>query len=400
MSTIRETVDGLRGEGRGWTLLAVAGGWLFINGFRVLLPAVLPQVKADFAVTNASAGFALTVLWLLYAGMQFPAGIAADRLGERTLLIGGATMAAVSFGAFYLAPVFALFLGACALFGVGAGLFGTPRDMFLSRTYPDTDSTAYGLTFAAGSLGAAALPYVATRIATQWGWRLSVVWLVPLVLVVAAALWWVGPPTASDLGSDRLSTRETVRRTLGALSNRSVLLASGVFFPFVFTYQALLSFLPTYLVELKGLDQGFAALLFGLLFVVSAITQPIAGHAADQYGEHRSILALIVISTVTVAVLPALEGRVVLALLVPLIGIRVAIGPLVSAFMVRELPASVQGTGWGLLRTLFFGLGATGSTVIGLFADAGLFDAGFLLLAGLTGLTGVFWAAIPRDQLA
>lgn len=398
MSTIRETVDGLRGQGRGWTLLAVAAGWLFVNGFRVLLPAVLPQVKADFAVTNASAGFALTVLWLLYAGLQFPAGIAADRVGERTLLLGGAILGAVSFAAFYVAPVFVLFLGACALFGAGAGLFGTPRDMFLSRTYPETDSTAYGVTFAAGSIGAAALPYVATTIATRWGWRLAVVWLVPPLLAVAAALWWVGPPTAPTAGEDRLSARETVRRTTGALSNRSILLASGVFFPFVFTYQALLSFLPTYLVELKGLDQGFAALLFGLLFVVSAITQPIAGHAADQYGEHRTILALIVLSTVTVAALPPLEGQLALAVLVPLIGLRVAIGPLVSAFVVRELPASVQGTGWGLLRTLFFGLGATGSTVIGVFADAGLFDAGFLLLAGLTGITALFWVAIPREN--
>lgn len=400
MSTIRETVDGLRGQGRGWTLLAVAAGWLFINGFRVLLPAVLPQVKADFGVNNASAGFALTVLWLLYAGMQFPAGIAADRVGERRLLVGGAALAAVSFGAFYLAPVFALFLGACALFGVGGGLFGTPRDMFLSRTYPDTDSTAYGLTFAAGSVGAATLPYVATTIATRWGWRPSVVWLMPLLLAVAGALWWVGPPTATEVGTDRLAARETVRRTLGALSNRSVVLASGVFFPFVFTYQALLSFLPTYLVELKGLDQSFAALLFGLLFVVSAVTQPIAGHAADQYGEHRSILVLIVLSTVTVAVLPALDGRLVLAALVPLLGVRVALGPLVSAFVVRELPESVKGTGWGLLRTLFFGLGATGSTVIGLFADAGLFDTGFLLLAALTGVMALFWMAIPGADRA
>ncbi|PSQ56965.1 MAG: hypothetical protein BRD23_09095 [Halobacteriales archaeon SW_9_67_25] len=286
MSTIRETVDGLRGQGRGWTLLAVAAGWLFVNGFRVLLPAVLPQVKADFAVTNASAGFALTVLWLLYAGLQFPAGIAADRVGERTLLLGGAILGAVSFAAFYVAPVFVLFLGACALFGAGAGLFGTPRDMFLSRTYPETDSTAYGVTFAAGSIGAAALPYVATTIATRWGWRLAVVWLVPPLLAVAAALWWVGPPTAPTAGEDRLSARETVRRTTGALSNRSILLASGVFFPFVFTYQALLSFLPTYLVELKGLDQGFAALLFGLLFVVRAVVRPAVRRKRD-HPAHR-----------------------------------------------------------------------------------------------------------------
>ena len=179
MSTIRETVEGLRGGGRGWTLLAVAGGWLFINGFRVVLPALLPQVKGDFAVTNASAGVALTVLWLLYAGLQFPAGVAADRVGERKFLVGGAALSALSFGAFYVAPLFAFFLVACGLFGIAAGLFGTPRDMFLSRSYPEADSTAYGVTFAAGSVGAATLPFLATAIATRWGWRLAVVWLLP-----------------------------------------------------------------------------------------------------------------------------------------------------------------------------------------------------------------------------
>jgi predicted MFS family arabinose efflux permease len=398
MSTIRRTVAGLRGEGRGWTLLFVAGGWLFLSGFRVVLPALLPQIKADFAVNNTSTGFALTVLWLLYASLQFPAGITADRIGERRLLIGGAVLSALSFGAFYAAPVFPLFVLACALFGVAAGLFGTPRDMLLSRTYPEADSTAYAVTFAAGSLGAATLPYLGTAVAGRWGWRVAVVWLLPLLLLVAVGMWRAVPTTRATAGSDRLGAGETVRRTLGALTDRSVLFASGVFLPFIFTYQALVGFLPTYLVEIKELDEGLVALLFGLLFVVGVVTQPVAGHAADQYGERRVVLLVILLATGTLAVLPAVGGVVVLAVLVPLLGIRIAIGPLVSAFIVRKLPQSVQGTGWGFLRTLFFGIGATGSTVLGLFADAGLFDAGFLVLAGLTGLTAVFWVFTPRGE--
>jgi hypothetical protein len=81
MSTVGETIDGLRGGGRGWTLLVIAVGWLFISGFRVVLPALLSTIKADFAVDNASAGFALTVLWLTYAGLQFPSDLVADRIG-------------------------------------------------------------------------------------------------------------------------------------------------------------------------------------------------------------------------------------------------------------------------------------------------------------------------------
>jgi predicted MFS family arabinose efflux permease len=270
--------------------------------------------------------------------------------------------------------------------------------MYLSRTYPDADSTAYGVTLAAGSLGAATLPSVATAIATRTNWRLAVVWIGPLLVLVALGVWRVRPPKQITAEKDRLTAGETVRRTLGALSDRSVLLASAVFLPFIFTYQALVSFLPTYLVELKGLDQGVTALLFGLLFVVGAITQPLAGHAADQYGERQSVLIVIALATVTLLVLPALDGVLTLAVVVPLLGVRIAIGPLVSAFIVRELPVAVQGTGWGFMRTFFFGIGATGSTVIGVFADAGLFDTGFLVLAALTGLTGVFWFLIPHSD--
>jgi predicted MFS family arabinose efflux permease len=394
MHTGKETLRGLRGGGRGWTLLVVATGWLFISGFRVVLPALLPAIKVDFGVDNASAGFALTVLWLVYAGLQFPAGLTADRIGERRLLVAGATAAAVAIATFYFSPPFTLFVLACALFGLGSGLFGTPRDMLLSRRYPDADSTAYSVTFAAGSLGAAVLPFVATAVASRWGWRLAVVMLFPPLLLVGVGLWWTVSPAPTPEDADRLSVVETVRSTAGALTDRSVVLASLAMIVFVFTYQALVAFLPTYLVEVKRIDQALAAALFGSLFVVGAVVQPVVGHLADRYRERTVVMVVILFSTVSLLALPFADGVVAVSALVPALGVRIAIGPLVSAFVVRELPTRVQGTGWGLIRTLFFAIGATGSSVMGLFGDAGLFDAGFVLLAGLTGLAAVFWLRV------
>jgi MFS family permease len=393
MSAVRAAVGRLRG-GHGWTLLAVAAGWLLVQGFRVALPALLPQIKAEFAVGNATAGFALTVLWFAYAGMQFPGGVVADRIGERRLLIAGVALGTCCLVLFYLAPVFAVFLVACGAFGVGAGLFGTPRDMFLSRTFPETVNTAYTVTFAAGSLGAAALPFVVTALAGRFGWRVAVLALVPLFALVLVALWRVVPSTRATDG-DGLSARETVARTARALSDRTVLLASAGMVLFIFTYQSILSFLPTYLVEVKGLDQGLAAALFGLLFVFAAVVQPLTGTLADRYGERPTIIVLVVLSTVTLLALPFTDAGLALTVLVPVLGIRIAIGPLTSAYVVRELPEAVQGSGWGLLRTVFFGVGSTGSTLVGVFADAGLFDAAFLLLSGLTGAIVVFWLLLP-----
>jgi predicted MFS family arabinose efflux permease len=394
MSAVRAAVGRLR-RGHGWTLLVVATGWLLVQGFRVALPAVLPQIKAEFAVGNATAGFALTVLWFAYAGMQFPSGVVADRLGERRLLVGGIALGTGCLGLFYAAPVFAVFLVACGAFGVAAGLFGTPRDMLLSRTFPETVNTAYTVTFAAGSLGAAALPFVVTTLASRFGWRAAVLGLLPLFAVALLGLWRVVPARDRATVGDGLSARETVVRTARALSNRTVLLASAGMVLFIFTYQSILSFLPTYLVEVKGLDQGFAAALFGLLFVFAAVVQPLAGTLADRHGERPTIVVLVVLSTVTLVALPFTDGGIALAALVPTLGIRIAIGPLTSAYVVRELPEAVQGSGWGLLRTVFFGVGSTGSTVVGLFADAGLFDAAFLLLSALTGAIVFFWLLLP-----
>jgi predicted MFS family arabinose efflux permease len=213
--------------------------------------------------------------------------------------------------------------------------------------------------------------------------------------VALIGLWRVVPARDRATAGDGLSARETVVRTARALSNRTVLLASAGMVLFIFTYQSILSFLPTYLVEVKGLDGGVAAALFGLMFVFATVAQPLSGTLADRYGERPTIVVLVVLSTVTLVALPFTAPGLALTALVPLLGVRIAIGPLTSAYVVRELPEAVQGSGWGLLRTVFFGVGSTGSTVVGLFADAGLFDAAFLLLSGLTGVIVVFWVLLP-----
>ncbi|MFB6371951.1 MAG: hypothetical protein ABEN55_02265, partial [Bradymonadaceae bacterium] len=71
--------------------------------------------------------------------------------------------------AFSLTPVFALFLLACAVFGLGTGLFGPPRATVLTRAYPENDGAAFGLVLAAGSIGAAALPVAASLLVDYIG---------------------------------------------------------------------------------------------------------------------------------------------------------------------------------------------------------------------------------------
>ncbi len=61
-SRVPGVLAGLRGDGRGWTLSAVAGGWFFVLGLRFVVPALLPAIRADFPVSDTVAGAAITLL--------------------------------------------------------------------------------------------------------------------------------------------------------------------------------------------------------------------------------------------------------------------------------------------------------------------------------------------------
>jgi len=416
----------LRGEGRGWVLLTVAAGWFVTLGVRFVVPALLPRIKETIGIGNAAAGLAVTVIWLTYAGMQLPAGALVDRVGERWILTVSLSLAGLSLLAFVL-PTYLLFLLAAALFGLGTGLFGPSRGTVLSRTFRENDGAAFGATLAAGSIGAAALPFVATwlsgwadgRIAGLAGWQVALVVFTPVFALLAVGAWWAVPPrgergtagdhegadvatdgkgdaAGGDGGADETgSRRRALRAVVGAATERRVLIAAVGSMFMLFTFQGLTAFYTTYLVEQKGLAEATAGGLFALLFLAGAGFQSIAGRAADRYGHRAVLMAIVVLSAPPLALLPFAEGTLALAALTVPIGIRLASGPVANAYMVAELPDAVRGTAWGLVRTVFFVVGSLGSVAVGVVADAGLFDVAVFGLAAVTLPALAIFAVLP-----
>ncbi|MBX0349555.1 MFS transporter [Halomicroarcula pellucida] len=373
---------------------AVAAGWFLVLGMRFVVPAVLPTITEEFGLSNAAAGLAVTVLWLTYAAMQFPTGALIDRVGERTLLVAAALLSGAGLLAYFVSATYALFLLATAAFGLGTGLYGPTRGTVLSRTFDANEGTAFGAVMAAGSIGAAALPFVASVATARYGWRIALGGVAPVFVVVALALWLSvsDRPTATD--GRRL--REDLRAALAGIRNRGLLLAVVGATVMLFVFQAATAFLTTYLVTVKTLDQSTAGGVLSVLFVGGAISQSVTGRLADRYGSPPVLTAVALVSAVPLALLPRLHGELALAAGAAAIGIRMSAGPLSNAYIVDVLPDDVQGTGWGLLRSAFFAVGSLGSTLVGLLADGGLFDVAFYLMAGLTALAALAYLALPH----
>lgn len=382
-----------RGSSSG-VLLAIALGWLVTLGTRFLVPAVLPRIKDTFAMGNAEAGFAVTVIWACYALMQFPAGVLVDRVGERRLLTVSLVLAGVSVGMLGGAPTVLVFLVACAAFGIGTGLYGPARGTALSKVFAPTPGRAFGIALAAGSVGSAALPFVGGLAVGTVGWRATLAVLAVPFVGLAAFAWWSVP----DLRPDPGTTHAPFRAIPGAIANREVVAAVLGLMLMLFVFQGLSAFLPTYLIEVKGLDEGSAAGLFALLFVVGAAIQALAGTAADRYGQRSVLVWTADVSIFTAAALPFVEGLVPLAVLAAALGVRLAIAPVANSYVIAALPNCVTGSAWGFLRTAFFLVAATGSSFVGAMADAGLFDEAFIVLAGLGAVATVLFFVLPHES--
>jgi predicted MFS family arabinose efflux permease len=389
----RSGIAGLRGDGRGWTLLAIALGWVFVLGGRFLVPAVLPQVKDAFSVGDVGAGVAVTVIWAAYGVMQAPAGLLIDRLGERRLLTGSLLLTAASVVLLGAAPAFLAFLFGCGIFGLAGGLYGPARGTALSRTFSDNDSTAIGATLAAGSIGSAVLPLIAGTLVGTYSWRLLIGGLLPPLAMTGLLVWRTVPETGG--GAARASPGQLTSDVLEAIKIRGVVIAVTAATLMVFAFQGLSGFFVTYLVSIKELDQATAAVAFSLLFVGAAISQVVSGGLADRFGDRPVLVGVTVLNVPLLVSMPFVDGLIPIAVLSFLVGTRMGIPPVSNAYIIAVLPDSVTGTAWGTLRTVFFTVGATGSTVVGAMADADLFDESFFVLAAITTVSALLFAYLP-----
>lgn len=403
MSTVRRlrrTISELHGDGRGWSIVAVAMGWFLVVGTMLSVPAVLPDIKAEFALSNTGAGVAVTVMWFVYAVCQFPAGLLTDLIGERSMLLAAMALGGFTAGSFALSPSFVGFAITAGVFGVVGGLFATPRVTLLSRQFPEDSGTAIGLVMSFGNVGASLLPAGIGVIAAVVGWRFGFAASIPIFLAALLVIYLVIPRGTGEQSSDRHSLGELLPRVFAELRNREILLVTaGVTLTF-FTFQGMTAFLTTYLVSVKGLEAGTAALLYGGLFAVAAVMQPVAGRFADTTNE-RIVLVTITGAYVVLLVSVVLSERFVfLLLVVVLLGTQRGGTPVATAYLADALPEDIRGGGYGLLRTVFTGVSSTGAVVVGLFADADLFDAAFLLLAGLAALSTGCYLLLPKPSTA
>lgn len=357
---------------------------------RLAISPLVPDITADLGMSNTLIGGALTLMWVTYAVVQFPSGVLADRFGERIVIVasvGGTGLSALVIAA---APSPAVFIVGTALLGATAGLHYTVATALLTRAY-DELGTAIGLHNSGGPIAGVATPVVVAWVAVSYGWRPAIGLIAVLAIPVAALFRWRIRPTEPRNPERPMRSQFDLGEVVPLLSRPTVAFTSLVAVLFDFTWQAVASFLPTFFVQHHGYSQTLASNLFAAYFVAHGVLQVGVGAIADRLSrDFATILcALTGIAGVTILVVGAgvwwsLTGIVVL-------GFGMGWSAAVFPRFMDNLSEAERSSGFGLIRTAYMIVAASGSVVVGVLADAFDWTVSFgFLVALLCVVCGLF----------
>ncbi|MDZ5811234.1 MFS transporter [Halorubrum sp. AD140] len=356
---------------------------------RLVISPLVPQITARFGVTNATVGLALSGMWLAYALAQFPSGVLGDRYGERAVILTAVGATAVASLLIAGSPSIAVFMVFTVALGAGAGLHYSVATTFLAKQFDDI-GRAIGVHVAGGPIAGLAAPPLAALVGSRYGWRTGILLGVAVAVPVFVLFAWRVRPTEPVRPDQAVRERFALAPLLEVLSRPPILYTTALATMGAFTWQATASFLPAFLEVGSGLSTALAALLFSLYFLVHGGAQPVTGGLSDRFGRDATAMGTMSAGVLGYGLLVATAqfdlGLGATLPAVCLVGVAMSWGAPVQSRFMDLLSDAERGAGFGLVRTAYMVLGASGSVVIGTVSDVAGWTSAFGLLAGVMAL--------------
>ena len=362
------------GRKGGRKILATCGAAHFLHdGLHDALYVLLPLWAQMFGLSLAQVG----VLKAVYSGtialFQVPAGILAERYGERCLLAGGTVVAGIAYMLLGTAGGFAGLVILLALTGIGSGVQHPLSSTLVARAYAaGGQRAALGIYNFSGDLGKMALPAAAAMIAGTIGWQTSVITAGMLGAVVGFAVFALLQRLGAGAAAQRAqsATAETVApvRGWGIGNQLAFLTISAINIVDTAVIYGFLTFLPFLLME-KGASVETVGLALALTFGGGAAGKFLCGVLAEKIGIIRTAVITILAKGMCILVLLWLPLGAGLALL-PLLGAALnGTSSVLYATVAEFVDPNRHSRAFGLFYTLGMGAGAFSPVLFGIISD-------------------------------
>ena len=340
------------------------------DGFSDIVYVLLPVWAGEFRLTFAQVGLLRTAYSGGMASFQVPAGILAERWGERGLLAAGTAVTAFGFLILGLSGGFVSLLLFLLLAGLGSGVQHPLSSSIVSKAYENGPRrVALGTYNFSGDLGKVVVPALVALASAVVGWRRAAPAYGAVGLLAALGIFLVLRRLAAGARRDE-SARDADRGKggWGIRDRKGFQALSAVHVIDNTTRTAFLTFLPFLLIAKGSTVQG-VGLALALVFAGGAVGKFVCGALAERLGVIRTVVLTELVTGGGILALLGLPLAPALALL-PVLGIGLNGTSSVLYGTVADLVTPERrARAYGLFYTLGVGSGSVAPFFYGLGSD-------------------------------
>jgi MFS family permease len=404
MASIRSRVFGVANPREVWL---VTGAHAVNEFYSVALPPILPLLVTDFGISYGAAGALLTVFFVTYSVFQLPAGMLADRIGQRWLLAAGMIVLSGGILLAASAQTFETLVIAQALGGIGGSTYHpTGMSLISDLERGETEGKAMGVHGLGGVAGTALAPALIGGIAAVFDWRLALTVAAGVGVVYTATFLVlfrdVEPasrePRAEPDGGERGTLRSRLAAAVAVPLEWWVVVLFVANLAIATQIGAVRTFTTAYLVEEAGMSTSLANGVFFVMLVGAGLSSLGGGILADTFDRRWlgvAIMASAMVIFAATAVIPPIP--ILLVGWFFLLGAVVwAAVPTMNAITSSYSERSFSGSLFGVMLTAGSIGGAGGPLVFGLAAEEFGLRAAFPVVAGVSVVGALAFLLVRR----
>lgn len=264
-----------------WDVVVLAIGAGLLAAFQIgKIPAALPELRVELVIGFVAAGWIASILSVTSALFGVTAGLLSDWFGHRRLLLANLGIMAIGSGLGGIAGDAGWLMASRVLEGVAfLGLMVSVPSLMLQAATARQQPFVLGLWSARMPVGMALMIAVSPALLIEIGWR--GIWHVnaglSLLLLATIAVRSRGlPPLARRRGAD------PGRDLKLALTRPGPWLLGACFMTYAAIWMAVMTWLPTFLIETAGYSLAAAAGVSALIVVCNAPSNILAGWLAQR----------------------------------------------------------------------------------------------------------------------
>jgi MFS family permease len=400
---------------RGWVCVFLITLTMINYADRVALSVAAKPVSAEFGLSQVQMGYLLSSFLWMYVLCLIPIGLLVDRFGGKVVNAAGIGLWSAATVLTGFAPNFLFMMGTRIVMGMGEATSWPASNRIIREWFPASERGWANAVFGAGAAAGPAVGAVAVSAVIEWwGWRtgfygagvIGFVWLALWIIVFdkPERVRWLSTPERDKILAERDGATAVHQAEQRVSSLRYLLTRRATWGLFltqgceVYGGYMMLTWLPSYLAQAKGLSVMNAGMLSAIPFAVASVigvglgklSDAILSHDAVHAGGRRNMLAVMLIGASLILIVPYIDQLWLIIVIMACVRAMGLAGSALNFALVTDLVRNRADIGKVTSTTVIggnsFGLAAPIVTgyIVGL---TGSFDRAFLV-AGLLPIIG------------